>query len=381
MKLYEHNIDDYRRSLIAIGALSKLFTETNVPYYNYRTTEYLYCRTFGAENLARSDITIDAKLATVGVGIKTFTYKGNSSTEKIAEFNKNLQLYKSKNNLEMVRQVSQLRNERIEFVERTYGVERCIYHCIARAEGGRIFAFEVPMEKIAVDNIKVVSESGNVIKFTDGKNSYSFNISKSTLYKPFAAQNLLFEDQVVFHDDPFKLLLSMHVERAQPDTKIEEDVNLRLSDNTKRIVLPLYSRKGEEKFVYTKSGLNQWNAAGRPRAFEEVYVPINSEVREVAHSLLPPRDKPFLLRLPDGKKLEVKVCQEEGKALMSNPNVDLGNWLLRKVLGLKEGKILTYEKLLELGIDSIEISLRNGNYSANFLPVGSYEDYLATLKN
>ena len=54
----------------------------------------------------------------------------------------------------------------------------------------------------------------------------------------------------------------------------------------------------------------------------------------------PPRDTPFDLILPDGKILNAKVCQDNSKALMTNPNLALGDWLLRNVLNLKEGSYL-----------------------------------------
>ena len=62
----------------------------------------------------------------------------------------------------------------------------------------------------------------------------------------------------------------------------------------------------------------------------------------------------------------MKICQDNGKALMSNPNKALGKWILRDVLSLKEGEVLTYQKLKELGIDSILIT-KGKNYSINFI--------------
>jgi hypothetical protein len=47
--------------LAKVAALSNLFSESKTPFIHYRVTEYLYARTFGAKNLARSDIAIDAK--------------------------------------------------------------------------------------------------------------------------------------------------------------------------------------------------------------------------------------------------------------------------------------------------------------------------------
>ena len=41
---------------------------------------------------------------------------------------------------------------------------------------------------------------------------------------------------------------------------------------------------------------------------------------------------------------------------MSNPNKELGKWLLRDVLHLKEGEPLTMEKLNRFGFDSVIIT-------------------------
>ena len=53
------------------------------------------------------------------------------------------------------------------------------------------------------------------------------------------------------------------------------------------------------------------------------------------------------------KILQAKICQENGKALMSNPNKDLGEWLLRKVLKKNVGELVTMDDLNRIGIDSV----------------------------
>ena len=64
----------------------------------------------------------------------------------------------------------------------------------------------------------------------------------------------------------------------------------------------------------------------------------------------------------------MKICQEDGKALMSNPNKDLGKWILRDVLHVEEGHLITYEDLLKSGIDSILfLKHPNGTYSCDFI--------------
>ena len=85
--------------------------------------------------------------------------------------------------------------------------------------------------------------------------------------------------------------------------------------------------------------------------------------------------------LPDGHRLEAKVCQDGSKALMSKHNADLGNWLLRDVLDLKEGNLLTYKKLQEIGLDSVIIErIDSRTYAIDFRPSGTYEEFLAKNK-
>ena len=36
-----------------------------------------------------------------------------------------------------------------------------------------------------------------------------------------------------------------------------------------------------------------------------------------------------MFRIPNGSYLRAKVCQDGNKALMTNPNSNLGKWLLR----------------------------------------------------
>ena len=66
---------------------------------------------------------------------------------------------------------------------------------------------------------------------------------------------------------------------------------------------------------------------------------------------------------------------------MSNPNSALGEWLLRKVLSLKEGELLTYKKLEDLGIDTVEIIKSNNSYSIDFRPIGSFDNFVEYNKD
>ncbi|WP_266020265.1 hypothetical protein [Campylobacter sp. MIT 21-1685] len=104
-----------------------------------------------------------------------------------------------------------------------------------------------------------------------------------------------------------------------------------------------------------KSGLNQWNAGGRKRKYGEVYIPVPMEIHKHYPDFFPPRNTSFTLKTPLNETLQVKLCQDNSKALMSNPNDDLANWLLKKALRLQEGEIATYENMQNLGFDCVII--------------------------
>jgi hypothetical protein len=140
-------------------------------------------------------------------------------------------------------------------------------------------------------------------------------------------------------------------------------------------VLPLYSiRLGE---VAEKSGINQWNAGGRKRDFGEVYIPIPKEIHNKFPNFFPERDVEFKLEIPTGQIFKASVCQDNSKALMTNPNNALSDWLLRKVFDLKEGELATIEKMNELGFDSVMIEkIGNNIYKIDKAKSDSYSDFI-----
>lgn len=128
----------YELLLRIVASLSKLSAESStIPYLYYRMAENIFCRSFVAKNLSRSDISIDASTTQYGIGLKTFLHKNSHCMEKVAEFNKERNLYinsftKPEN---LIRKISELRNNRIIS---TCGIcsistNNLIYHCVTRA--------------------------------------------------------------------------------------------------------------------------------------------------------------------------------------------------------------------------------------------------------
>lgn len=347
--------EDYQNLLVTIGALSNLFSESTTPYLDYRVVENVFCKSFDAKNLARFDCSVDAQKDNIGIGIKTFLH--NSKNQKIAEFNEFSAEIRSKLIEEQVQLVSKLRNDRINFTKRNYNINQMIYHLITR-DKSKFYVIETPMDTIDVNKLKILDSSKTSVKFKDDKNEYSFNYSKSTLFKKFDLENILLEIPIGIIDDPYTFLKEELLGKIQELKKVDK--------TAESVVLPLYSEKNGEKVVFEKSGLNQWNAGGRVRNINEVYIPIKASFYKEHPDFFPDRETPFDVVLPNGNTLNMKICQDNGKALMSNPNKALGEWILRDVLALKEGEILTYEKLQSLGIDSILIT-KGDNYTINFI--------------
>ena len=120
------------------------------------------------------------------------------------------------------------------------------------------------------------------------------------------------------------------------------------------VCLPLYSENATEgKFVPVRNSLNMWNASGRPRHEDEIGIPIPIEFRNMHPDFFPGSYVSFRLVLPNLSSLKAKQCQQGGKALMSNPNKDLGRWLLRTVLRIPKHTVVTYPMLVKIGIDSV----------------------------
>ena len=373
-KLDQSVIELYKNYLRCTGMLSGLSSESNSPYINSRVAENTFCLVTGAENLARADCSADAKLDTVGIGIKTFIANNNNTMQKVAEFNRDAQLIRYKSAEIVVNIISNLRNERILSTMRIYGLDTMIYHCIVR-EPGMIKVCELPMDMIDIANIQNIESksNGNVIYFDDGKNEYSFNLNKNTLYKRFDTSNSLFTVGVEILDAPYTILSRLLTYNTGFKTQNEES-------KYPSVILPLFSDRGGRN-VPERSGLNQWNAAGRRRDDNEIYIPIPAWIHDKFSDFFPSRDEPFRLMLPNGKELLVKLCQAGSKALMSNPNLELGKWLLREVMNLKEKELLTYEKLQVIGIDSVEVyKISDKVYKIDFRPMGTYDEFVEQNK-
>ncbi|MBQ9311895.1 MAG: NgoFVII family restriction endonuclease [Bacteroidales bacterium] len=372
------NNKKYFDMLSLMGSLSKLFSENNIPYLDYRLAENLFCKYFDAINNARDCTSYDARLENLGIGIKTFILKSDSSNEKVAEFNKLKPELNKYRGIELAKKISEFRNKRIQFANDLYNIAYSQYHIVGRQEG-ILRVFNTEYDTIDENHIHVKKDTDTSISFNDEVNEYIFNKSKSVLMKRFILPKTYKDIKVEILENPLDLLERFFGELKPNDKKLTKGIDY--------VILPLYSLKLNE--VAPKSGLNQWNANGRPRHEDELYIPVPSYIHKHYPNFFPERDRNFELILPDGKVLSAKMCQDGSKSLMSNPNSELGNWLLRKVLHKPPRTLVTMQDLNEFGFDSIcvqKMNYKNNNgqfvykiYFAQYLE--NYNDFSDTSNN
>lgn len=364
--------EHYIKLLQVVGSLSNLFSESKTPFLYYRAAENIFCKGLNANNLARGDVSFDAFKGDIGIGLKTFMHGNGKKYEKIAEFNKDIDKFRYLDEKGTMEKIAELRNNRIAGTERAHGTSKKIYHLVTRKNGKFELHEEemhyIDLETLKLDNKKTTDKN---IFFEDQYGKYKFYIAKSTLYKQFICDNPITEFDVEILDDPFDFLMTQESKQYYIVHEQEEKYE--------QIFLPLYSARSGR--VEEKSGLNQWNARGRKRNEDEVYIPIPAWIHQQFEGFFPydrhtDLKEEFVLVLPDGKELDAKVCQSGGKGFMSNPNKALGHWILRTILQIPVGQLVTYDDLDRIGIDSVLITKYDDyKFKINFAAKGSYTDF------
>lgn len=365
------NKNKYKEYLRSVGSLSNLFSESNTPYLYYRAAEKIFCLAFGATDLSRFDVSADVKFDKTGIGLKTFLHRNGSTFQKVAEFNSiNSQLV-GKQEKAIIRLIAESKNKRIKSTIAQYDLDKMIYHCVTRLENRNSF-YECRMDSINLDAIVVEKEKTNSIKFTDGVNEYSFNKSKNTLFRRFPCIEELDTVDIEIVENPFELLSHLLVQQEGYDYTNQQNVF-----SNQHVYLPLYAPSSINMHPAKKSGLNHWNASGRPRHHDEVYIPVPAWIHHTFPDFFPNDNQTlFNLVLPDGANLEASMCQAGRKGLMSNPNRVLGRWLLRDVLQLPQDTLITRDILNMANIDSARVEkIAEGQYKIGFASVGKYENF------
>lgn len=382
----QHNNEQllYTDLLTITGSLSRLFSDSKKPFLYYRAAENIFCKSFNATNLSRSDVSADASKDQLGIGLKTFLHNNGSTFQKIAEFNKESNELNNLNHLEIIYKVASMRNERIKMTKRTLNLDDMIYHLVTR-KNNKMLLFEEYMEEVDLDSIKLDAKQSslNTIRFSDRYNEYSFSLSKNTLLKRFitSSENKIKAFEVKIHEDPFDFLFKNKEELLRED----------ISEQYESIILPLYSARSGN--VEEKSGLNAWNA--KPRASEdrrnpnEIYIPVpawihryNPAFFNYAKDVATKDLLKFKAELPNGEVIPMMLTQSGGKAISSDPLSILGKWILRDVLNVEPGTLITRSMLSIIGIDSVKLTKVSENYFLlDFTKTGSFEDFQTSIKN
>lgn len=387
--LSDESKEIYLNRIKTLGMLSGLFKEIKgvngqKPYLHYRNHEILFIKSFGVNGITRKDSAFDA-IATInnrniGIGLKTWIHSSDRTNQKVAEFNKKSkdlrQLYEAGKIEELVVKIAELRNERINDDKRLYETELDIYHIVTR-DDNVAYVVECSYDLIDISTITNIHSTDTSVTFEDSKNSYLYNLSKSTLYKRFITteEEIIDRIKIDIADDPFEILDKLSSEPKSIEKVKEKDF----------IVLPLYD---DQKYEVQKYSV--FNASlGKPknkgsntlRPAYEAYAPIPKYI----HILKPnffgidalDREQRKLsqlnLHLPSGTVVTAKITQDNGKALQSNPQSELGRWLLYNIFGLAEYEPLTRAVLDEKRIDSLIITkIDNDNFKVD---VGDYLDY------
>lgn len=445
-QLNKEKQEKYIKRITILGVLSGLFKGLDgengkKPYLHYRNHEISFIDSFKVQGITRKDSAFDAIARingkSIGVGLKTWIHNSDSSTQKVAEFNKKSgelrKLFEAGEDVDLVHRVAELRNNRIDDDKRLYETDLDIYHFITR-DINCFYIIESPYEKIDINNIKDIYKRGPSISFNDGKNDYIFYMSKSTLFKRFDASKneRILSVKIDIHDDPFYILENIFNsepssnekdcsvmpplhddntylvdEKSTFDTSLDLEIPQNLpitpsfdkSDNF--IILPLYNDDTynvNEKSAFNASLASSKNKGSNiPRPAYEAYAHIPIYI----HYLYPyffgfnaldreaRNNSNFKLHLPNGEIIVAKITQDGGKSLQTNPQSILGKWLLFSIFGLKPYEMLTRSIINEKEIDSIKVTkLDNENFKVDVCDYLEYEkwklfheDEILELKN
>lgn len=398
----------YVNFLEMYGSLSGMFnqksSESGAPYLDSKFQETVYARSFDSKDVDTGntphDIKSDFSDGSVGIGIKTWL---NSKPS----FQKVMQLKKMKNEIEqfnnpkkveeLAYKIASIKNDRLDADYARLGLKEDdnIYHYVTRDEG-KLVIQETSYPKIDIPTLQPEELNKHSFTFCDRYKSYKYTFGDSQVWMKFGGKNdssIIDEVKVDILKDPFDFMKTAF--EAQEKLALQKESSKKL-DYT---YLPLYSYSSKQ--VEEKSGLNAFNAApknvGGDRPEAEVYIPIpmkywkkhpnwfNKSVDMRNHNkykmITGKKNLPFKLHLPNGEVYPAHVGQSNFKALETDPQNALGKWLLYDIFKLAPGELLTNDKLIEIGLDSVKLWHEDpddfSNVWIDFAPLGSFEKYMS----
>lgn len=360
--------EEYKKLILAFSSLTEMFTQKSLddteipsPIINSKYQETVFQKALhaNAEDIGNTSYDASLKIMHDGkeekflIGIKTFGIQ--SGDQKIAQFKSYHQHYlidqfqqieksfidnkgKTKslldkinfyNYLSIAKELSQIRNERIESsIQNLKGFKveendeiHSVYHVLMPSKKGdnpKIYVGETDYDKIDIDNIKVlgctsVKNPSNFV-FTDGKHTYKYTSADSQLYMKFNNSHIIVDEwDVVYAKDAYsifseigdKVYSSKDTTSHKPKVKISESYSWSILNKSGNI----------EKF----SGFNSFYGVGsklssdsRKKRCDNLYKKYITIVDKIILDKIYSELKSFLLKTATNNiEREIKVLQRD----------------------------------------------------------------------
>jgi len=116
------------------------------------------------------------------------------------------------------------------------------------------------------------------------------------------------------------------------------------------VIISLTTGKNEATRVPASSGLNWGQRPGRNP--NQAYLPVTAEIQR--SNFFPPKGVSFTVLTDDGFKFDCIRAQQNGKAIHSSDNSQLGIYF-RKRMGVGSGGLITLNRLLRYGRTNVTI--------------------------
>ena len=371
--------EQYESTLKTVGSFSSLHGLPRIiwnggatPYIDSTIAKTAYCYYFNGKDVEDDGGAIDLCIKTLGVKISSVLNRLEGIYILIDRFDKQAPLINKQLRKNVVKEIANLRNTSIYLTRNRYGLTSMIDHILIR-DVGKVHIYEELIEPININTINNIQFNRNntAILFQDDSHEYLVDLTQCFLYKKINCNIPLKTLQLNILQNPFEAIPKIKPPKSALCYNNIEDERLKPS-----VILPLFSdRTGD---VPEKSGLNQWHAEGRIRDVDEIYIPIPAWIHQRFPGFFPDRDEVFTLitENPSQKSFQVKVCQDNSKALMSNPNKALGHWLLRDIMEIPLGYVMTRSDLRQLNVDSVEIiKLDDQLFKIKLKSYGSYDKF------
>lgn len=189
--------------------------------------------------------------------------------------------------------------------------------------------------------------------FTYTDDVFSFHVYQFTDINDFNSLKKIREYEFVFEEeskpvtrDTLKMLLAQEPNSMEPR---REDGEL----------VPFIQANDPEK-IFEIPVVLSGQKSGRPAY--EVYLPVPRELHKKVNGWFGTdtlsgdgTSVQFTLHFPDGQEIPGRLTQQGYKSFQTNPQQALGEWLIKNVLNVEKGTVLTKALLDERGVDCVRL--------------------------